>query len=318
MCIGTGDSKVADTLVIGGKKKLPVNLADIIQAFNKGLRSIPQFSFEQKVYSLVGYQFSASTGKGKVGGMGLLFPIPVRGKNFNPDLMLNLKEYPNVLKDMAIAYEPRSRGKGVTLGIDRSSAPANYVVNLGDFSILVLTDPSVAAATQLLQDEVPEERWPSDLSALKFAADKYRFKDGESWTILLCCYKQTRDSKRSQPFFAFFEQDPEVVGVYLPGLDKHDDQDPHPGSVSRDHTLMITMPWMNDENSNPVDYVGVPTKLEKILPSHTRGKKEKGEHPNGDWYWDAQPGNLPNTGDSLLAAEDRSVRFSLLPPPQGW
>lgn len=170
-----------------------------------------------------------------LGGSGnaMLLPFPAKPGTMTHANVLETKQCPNILKDMAEAVRPRMRG--AMLGGDAMSfgviAKNVQVFDTGIYTVVLASD---ARDIPSALSRVPAEKRPA-LNPELFEAYAEWYPQ---WTMALCCFSNT-DAVLADPLLWWYEpMRPDFL--FAPALDCHTGRVPDLSEkVAVDHTVVV-------------------------------------------------------------------------------
>jgi hypothetical protein len=243
----------------------------------------------REIVHVLGYQNKAqnNAGRGKrFGGLlqrlfnqpqgnAMILPFPAVPQSMSKANVLNTKNCPDILQDMARAISPPFQMRTSSFAVAAAAPQARVQVfeAAGIYTVVLAQDArDIPAALDL----VPKEKRPA-LNPDLFAAYAEWYPD---WTIALCCFNNQKAALAHpmlwwyQPMFA--------DRLFLPTLDGHTGDVPNlRAQVGVDHTLAVSSYQMI--NGTRVSYTDNIFSLEPYLAREVIGNKYNEKMPNGDF-----------------------------------
>jgi hypothetical protein len=208
-------------------------------------------------------------------GNAMILPFPAEPQSMSKANVLNTKNCPDILQDMAKALDPpeQSRPLSVTFAAAAPQARVQVFEAAGIYTVVLAQDAlDIPAALK----QVPQEKRPS-LNAELFAAYAEWYPN---WTFALCCFNN-EEATLAHPMLWWYK--PMFADrLFLPTLDGHTGDVPNlRAQVDVDHTLAVSSYQM--ENGYPVSYTDNILGLDSYLARKVIGEKYKRRMVNGDF-----------------------------------
>jgi hypothetical protein len=213
---------------------------------------------------------------GKASGNAMILPFPAIPRSMSKANVLNTKNSPDILQDMARALTPPRVTRNP---LERSFAAASPQAKVqvfeaaGIYTVVLAQDArDIPAALE----QVPREKRPS-LNAELFAAYNEWYPD---WTIALCCFNNQK-AALAHPMLWWYK--PMFADrLFLPALDGHTGEVPVlKKQVPVDHTLVVSSSQIVRGES--VQYRDNLAGLESYLARLVIGEKYSRNMENGDF-----------------------------------
>lgn len=239
---------------------------------------------------VLGYQNKAQNNAGSNNGFGgllqklfnkptanaMILPFPAVPQSMSKASILNTKNCPDILQDMARAIAPPEQLKPRSVTFAAAAAPQArvQVFEAAGIYTVVLAQDARDIPDALAQ--VPKEKRPS-LNAELFAAYAEWYPN---WTFALCCFNNQK-AALAHPMLWWYK--PMFADrLFLPTLDGHTGEVPNlKAQVEVDHTLAVSSYKM--EGGIPVFYRGNILALDSYLARQVIGEKYNRRMANGDF-----------------------------------
>lgn len=212
-------------------------------------------------------------------GNAMILPFPAEPQSMSRGNVLNTKDCPHILQDMALALvppsPPRSQSMAVSFGAVQQ-AKVEVFEAAGIYTVVLAQDArDIPAALE----QVPREKRPA-LNPELFAAYAKWYP---GWTFALCCFNN-QEAALAEPMLWWYR--PKFTNrLFLPTLDGHTGDLPDFGAqVAVDHTLAVSSYRM--KYGNRVYYRDKIQALEPYLAREVIGRKFYQTLPNGDFVCD--------------------------------
>jgi hypothetical protein len=234
-----------------------------------------------KLVHVLGYQNTAqnlavaatSVPSGMLAGNAMILPFPA-SEPMGKDNVLDTSGCKNILKDIAEAVKPRSKGFGrsMSFGMDSRSVE---VFDTGIYTVVLARDPRDIPAALA---RVPAEKRP-DLKPEIFAAYAEWYP---GWQVALCCFNNAEAVEADPLLWWYVPAFPNVL--FAPTLDSHTGGVPDlAAEVELDHTIAV---GSTEGKGSRISYSDeVPNDVRNLLPSFGVGLELSGYEVNGDFVF---------------------------------
>jgi hypothetical protein len=250
MCVSLGPAKLSETILYGAEVKVA-----------------------GKTVHVLGYQNTAENLDD--GPNAMILPFPAKPGTMTEKNVIDTAACPKILKDMAEAVRPRTRGLPMSFGAD--AVGKGLPVRIFESGIYTVLLAENAKDIPQALNKVDAAKRPK-LNKEIFEAYAKWYPD---WPVALCCFNNAAKTNAT-PMLWWYEPLNEQA-LFLPALDSHTGGVPDlKANVDVDHTLVVGVSGMPHGNvvrfSDPI-----PSEVRPYLFDRVAGNKYRATMGNGDF-----------------------------------
>jgi hypothetical protein len=215
----------------------------------------------------------------------MILPFPALPGTMTQDNVLSTEDCPNILKNMATAIMPRSRGI-VSDSILGSKSLSVQIFEHDIYTVILAQDARLVPEALKTIESRKRPSIPSDPSEFFNAYSEWYPK----WPIAVCCF-DNKETKLAKPLLWWYKPlNPQYL--FAPALDSHTGDIPDLNEmVDVDHTIIVgsSMSGRQPRLSTKVHFIDdIPRSVQPYLLSRVVGGQHKGILRNGDFVFEVE------------------------------